>query len=287
MVVERIYNSKEFFKINGFGKQIENESIIDYYIDAILSLVDTEKIRSKKFTLTIDAGNGAQANVAPLLARKLGCKVVVINGNIDGDFPGRGPEPTKDNLQMLSNMVKCTLSDVGVAYDGDGDRSIFSDERGIIYGGDRIGAILVKHLLKIKRIDTDVVCPINSSLMISLLAIEAGSKVIYTKVGSVEVSREMVQRGALIGLEENGGFMYGKLNEVRDGTMTTALILDMLASSNRTLSQLLTTLPKMIQFKSKFNCPTRQIAEDIVNVCLKHGFPLKTETYDGAKIWIA
>ncbi len=286
LLVEGIYNSKEFFKINGFGNLIENETIIDYYINAILSLVDSEKIRSKKLTLTIDAGNGAQANVAPLLARKLGCKVIVINGNIDGDFPGRGPEPTKDNLQMLSNMVKCTLSDVGVAYDGDGDRSIFSDERGIIHGGDRIGALLVKHLLKTKRIKTDVVCPVNSSLMISALAREAGSKVIYTKVGSVEVSREMVRQGSLIGLEENGGFMYGKLNQVRDGTMTTALILDMLASSNQTLSELLSTLPKMIQFKTKFKCPTRQIAEDIVKVCLKHGSPLKTETYDGAKIWI-
>ena len=207
MVVEGIYNSKEFFKINGVGKQITNETITDYYIDAILSLIDIEKIRSKKFTITIDAGNGAQANIAPLLARKLGCRVIVINGNIDGDFPGRGPEPTKENLQMLSNMVKCTASDVGVTYDGDGDRSIFSDEEGTIYGGDRVGALLVRYLLNMKHIDTDVVCPINSSLMISLLAREAGFKVIHTKVGSVEVSREMVQRGALIGLEENGGFM--------------------------------------------------------------------------------
>ena len=68
--------------------------------------------------------------------------------------------------------------------------------------------------------------------------------------------------------------------------MTTALILDMLASSNQTLSQLLSTLPKMIQFKSKFYCPTSQIAEKIVDVCLKHGSPRKTETQDGAKIWI-
>src|SRR6476659_2960224 len=64
LVVEGIYNSKEFFKINGFGNLVENETIIDYYIDAILSLVDSEKIRTKKFTLTIDAGNGAQVNVA-------------------------------------------------------------------------------------------------------------------------------------------------------------------------------------------------------------------------------
>ena len=69
-----------------------------------------------------------------------------------------------------------------------------------------------------------------------VVAEQESSKVIYTKVGSVEVSREMVKRKYLIGLEENGGFMYGKLNEVRDGAMTTALVLDMMAASKNNKS---------------------------------------------------
>ena len=72
----------------------------------------------------MDLGNGAQARVAPILLNKLGCKVITINGNIDGDFPGRGSEPTPENLKMLSNMVKDLEADFGVAYDGDGDRSL-------------------------------------------------------------------------------------------------------------------------------------------------------------------
>jgi phosphomannomutase/phosphoglucomutase len=99
-------------------------------------------------------------------------------------------------------------------------------------------------------------------------------------------SREMVKRKSIIGLEENGGFMYGKLNEVRDGVMTTALVLDMLALTEQTLSHLVSSLPATFQYKSKFNCPTKQIAEDIVSVCLTHGNPQKVETLDGAKIWI-
>jgi phosphomannomutase/phosphoglucomutase len=96
----------------------------------------------------------------------------------------------------------------------------------------------------------------------------------------------MVLRKSYIGLEENGGFMYGKLNEVRDGIMTTALLLDMLASSKERFSQLISSLPKIFQYKSKFRCPTKQIADEIVNACLKHGSPQKVETLDGAKIWI-
>jgi phosphomannomutase / phosphoglucomutase len=284
--VEDIYYSKKFTKVNGLGLNFINDTVIDSYTGAVFSLVNVEKIRARKFIVAVDTGNGAQAVVAPILMKKLGCKVITINGNIDGDFPGRGSEPTPENLEVLSSMAKVTKADFGVAYDGDGDRSIFCDEKGTIHWGDKTGSLVTKHLLKTRHKGAEIVCPINTTMALSLIAQEEGSKVIHTKVGSVEVSRQMVKRKSLIGLEENGGFMYGKLNEVRDGAMMTALVLDMLASSNQTLSQMISSLPKVFQYKSKFKCPTKQIANDIVNTCLMHGSPQKVETIDGAKIWI-
>jgi phosphomannomutase/phosphoglucomutase len=284
--VEDIYYSKKFTKVNGLGLDFINDTVIDSYIEAVVSLVNVEKIRARRFTVVVDTGNGVQAVVAPILMKKLGCKVITINGNIDGDFPGRGSEPTPENLGILSSMAKVTKADFGVAYDGDGDRSIFCDEKGTVHWGDKTGSLVAKHLLKTRHKGAEIVCPINTSMVLSLIAQEEGSKVIHTKVGSVEVSRQMVRHKSLIGLEENGGFMYGKLNEVRDGAMMTALVLDMLASSNQTLSQMISALPKIFQYKSKFKCPTKQIANDIVNTCLTHGSPQKVETIDGAKIWI-
>ena len=284
--VEDIYYSKKFTKVNGLGLDFINDTVIDSYIEAVVSLVNVEKIRARRFTVVVDTGNGVQAVVAPILMKQLGCKVITINGNIDGDFPGRGSEPTPENLGILSSMAKVTKADFGVAYDGDGDRSIFCDEKGTVHWGDKTGSLVAKHLLKTRHKGAEIVCPINTSMVLSLIAQEEGSKVIHTKVGSVEVSRQMVRHKSLIGLEENGGFMYGKLNEVRDGAMMTALVLDMLASSNQTLSQMISALPKIFQYKSKFKCPTKQIANDIVNTCLTHGSPQKVETIDGAKIWI-
>src|ERR671934_285268 len=228
--VEDIYYSKKFTKVNGLGLNFINDTVIDSYIRAVFSLVNVEKIRARKFTVAVDTGNGAQAVVAPILMKKLGCKVITINGNIDGDFPGRGSEPTPENLEVLSSMAKVTKADFGVAYDGDGDRSIFCDEKGTVHWGDKTGSLVAKHLLKTRHKGAEIVCPINTTMALSLIAQEEGSKVIHTKVGSVEVSRQMVKRKSLIGLEENGGFMYGKLNEVRDGAMMTALMLDMLAA---------------------------------------------------------
>lgn len=287
--VEDVYYSKRFSKIDGFGRDFTNETIIDSYIEAVLSLVNVEKIRQRKFTVAMDIGNGAQARVAPVLLNKLGCKLITINGNIDGDFPGRGSEPTTENLKTLSSMVKNSEADFGVAYDGDGDRSLFCDEEGKVHWGDMIGTAIVRYLLKTKHRGAEVVCPINTTMALSLVAKEADSKVIHTKVGSVEVSREMLRRKSFIGLEDNGGFMYGKLNEVRDGAMTTALVLEMLSSSNKeeqTLSHTISLLPKIFQYKTKFRCPTKQIANTIVTMCIEHGSPKKIETLDGAKIWI-
>ena len=284
--VEDIYYSKRFIRIDGTGRDYIDYNIVSKYIEALLALIDVDRIRQRKFTVVMDTGNGAQAVVAPLVARKLGCKVIVINGQIDGDFPGRGSEPTPDNLEVLSEAVKSARADFGVAYDGDGDRSIFCDNNGMIYMGDKTGALLVKHLLSQKHKGSEVVCPINTSMILSIVAEQAGSKIINTKVGSVEVSREMVKRSCLLGLEENGGFMYGPLNEVRDGAMATALVLDMIAASGKSLSEQIAQLPQTFQYKTKFTCASREVVDRIIKICSEHGSPKKVETLDGAKIWI-
>ena len=284
--VEDIYYSKRFAKIDGTGRDSVDDSIVSRYVDAVLALVDSDRIRQRKFTIAMDTGNGVQAIVAPVVAKKLGCKVIVVNGNVDGEFPARGSEPTPDNLGLLAQTVRSAGADFGVAYDGDGDRSIFCDDNGAIYMGDKTGALLVRHLLVGRHRGAEVVCPVNTSVILSKVAEQAGSKIVHTKVGSVEVSREMVRRRSPLGLEENGGFMYGALNEVRDGVMATALVLDMLAASGSKFSQHIAQLPQTFQHKSKFACPSSEVVDRVVQACIDHGSPRKVETLDGAKIWI-
>ncbi len=290
--VEKIFYNRQFSKIDQTNKTLVDQNIINEYIDKVLSLIDVEKIKSRAFKVVMDLGNGVQALVAPYLLKKLGCQVFTINSNIDGDFPGRGPEPTVDNLSSLSNMVRDVHADFGVAYDGDGDRSLFCDEKGIIHPGDKTAAVLVKYLINSKHNGAEIICPINTTLNVQLVADEGNSNIVYTKVGSVEVSREMIKRNALIGLEENGGFMYGKLNQVRDGAMTTGLVLDMLANfsaankSTTQFSDIIGSLKKIAQFKTKFKCSSKEVANKIITKCLEHGSPNKIEKLDGAKIWI-
>ena len=262
------------------GSTKNDSNIIQKYIDGIKSQIDISAIKSRKFKTVLDLGNGAQSVTAIKLCEQLGCEVITINEQIDGSFPGRGSEPTPNNLQELSEAVKKNKADLGIAFDGDGDRSIFCDNDGKILSGDKSALLLANYLLN-KNPNSKVVTCINSSNLIDEIVSQTNSTLIRTKVGSVEVSRKMVSENALLGFEENGGFMYGKHNHVRDGGMALALALELLSCSNNTLSEELGLLPPSFTTKEKISC-SKEDADRIISKLLDE-FP-DSDTTDGIKI---
>jgi phosphomannomutase/phosphoglucomutase len=279
--IEDIYFGKKWIRaIKRLGKTGQERRIIDTYIAGITSHIDSKKIRQKKFKIVLDLGNGAQAMAAPKLCAELGCQTFLINQRIDGRFPGRGSEPTPQNLQKLSKTVVGKKADLGVAFDGDGDRSLFCDENGTILSGDRSALLLANYILQ-KNPHSKIVTCLNSSSLTEEIAQKTKAKVIRTKVGSVEVSRRMVPENALLGFEENGGFMYGRHNAVRDGCMTLGLLLDLLAKSGRTVTGELRLIPKSYTTKDKVKC-TRQQAKKLIESLKKEH--RNYDTTDGIKI---
>ena len=282
-VIEDIYFNKKWQNSpQKWGTTDEEDRAIQVYLVGIKSKVNTEKIISKKLKIVLDLGNGAQAVAAPKFCKELECEVFTINENIDGTFPGRGSEPTPENLNELSQAVLNNKADLGVAFDGDGDRSLFCDNKGEILTGDKSALLLSKYILE-KNPNSTVVTCLNSSSTIEALTANSNSKVVRTKVGSVEVSRKMVTINALIGFEENGGFMYGKHNQVRDGLMTLALVLDLLASSEKTVSEEIEALPPSFTTKDKISCSEDE-AKKIIDT-LKQENP-NADTTEGIKILI-
>lgn len=281
LIIEDIFLQKRWAPSPaGAGTTGQDRGVIPAYVKAVASQVSSEKIRSKNIKVVLDLGNGAQAVSAPMLSEALGCRAVLLNQEIDGMFPGRGSEPTPQNLSGLSDAVLQSGADLGIAFDGDGDRSIFCDDTGTVLTGDRSALLLSRHLL-MKNPGSRVVTCINSGSAIEALAGRYDSKVIRTKVGSVEVSRRMVSEGALIGFEENGGFMFGRHNQVRDGAMTLALMLDLLADSGKALSELVSGLPESFTTKDKIPCSPGQ--SDRLIERLAREFP-DADTTDGIKI---
>ena len=281
LIIEDIYFEKKWIQNTaGWGKTEKDDSVIRTYLDGVKSQVDSNRIKSKRFKVALDLGNGAQVVTAPKLCEELGCEVFLVNEKIDGTFPGRGSEPTPENLQKLSDVVKKSGVTLGVAFDGDGDRSIFCDNNGKILTGDKSALLLCKFILE-KNPKSKIITCLNSGSNIESIAKESDSQVIRTRVGSVEVSRKMIPINGLIGFEENGGFMYGPHNQVRDGAMTLALVLDLLSKSDKTLSELVSELPSSFTTKDKIKC-SKDEAQKII-LALKEENP-DADTTDGIKI---
>ncbi|MDG6922390.1 MAG: phosphoglucosamine mutase [Nitrososphaerota archaeon] len=287
VIVEEIYSDKKYSRADWqtVGKLGKETRIVENYISGIMSRVEVPRISERRFTIVLDIGNGAQAVSAPYLCERLGCKVITINGQADGNFPGRGPEPVPALLKDLSNAVSSYRAHLGVAYDGDGDRSLFCDENGTIYWGDRTGSMLIDHLLS-KHPGASVATTVSTSSLVGVVASGHGSNVIWTTVGSVDVSRAMINNSAPLGLEENGGFFYGPHIPVRDGAMTTALVLEALAFKGESFSKAISKLKTFYQKKSKFDCPNEKkkpVMSILEQESSKEG---KIDRTDGLKIWI-
>ncbi len=283
--IENIYfdNKIVFASWDKLGIKRELVGINDEYIQAIKTHVDTTKIASKHFHVVVDAANSVGGLTAPPLLRELGCKVTSINANIDGTFPGRLPEPRPESLGDLAATVKAIGADMGVAFDGDADRSIFVDRNGAIYWGDKTFAIIVKQYL-IKNPNAKIVTPVSSSTLIKDTVEAYKGELVWTKVGSVTVSQKMKELDAELGGEENGGVFYGPHQAVRDGAMTTALLLDIMAETGQSLGELVAEQPQYFLEKGKIECPDEKkpvLLEKIREQVKGENI----STIDGVKIW--
>ena len=283
--IEKIFFNRKFAlaEWNSLGGIYEASGVIEAYIEAVKKHVDTAAIREKRFKVVVDAGNGVGSLTLPRLLREIGCRVLTLNANVDGTFPGRLPEPRPENLGELASVVKSVGADLGVATDGDADRAIFVDDRGEIHWGDRSFALIERYFLMEHPKET-IVTPVSSSQLIKDVADEFDGKVVWTKVGSITVARTMIKVKAKLGGEENGGVFYAPHQPVRDSAMTTALILDIMAKTGGKLSELLEKLPKYYIEKGKVPCP-HELKEKVLRELVGKLKNMKIDTIDGVKIW--
>lgn len=240
--------------------------------------------RQTNLKVLVDAANGVSVLATPTIIEKLGGTVSIVNGKIDGRFPGRMPEPTPGHLRKTSKILSSLHLDFGVAHDGDGDRAVFLDEHGSVCWGDHTFALIVKDFLG-NYPGQKIVTPISSSMIIEEIAERYGGEVVYTPVGSVHVSNLMLKIRAKLGGEENGGIFYAPHVAARDGGITTAMIYRILAETRKPLSSLISQLPKSYIVKDKMPCPDSikaEVTRAIRNLPRKGKFL----DIDGIKVWV-
>ena len=255
------------------------------YVTAIAAQVDAAAIRARHPTVVLDCGNGASCVTSPALLRRLGCRVITLNAQADGTFPGHLSEPTPANLDDLAHAVPALGADLGIAHDGDADRAVFIDRTGRYVPGEEILTLMARDAVEHGHGGV-VVTPVSTSQSVEDAVRPLGGEVVYTRIGSPSVTREMQVRHAVFGGEENGGLIYPRHQLARDGAMSAAAVLDLLARRGAALADLLAELPRYTLVKEKVTCPVELREKVLAHVTA--AFEKQSDrviTIDGVKVY--
>jgi len=252
-----VYRSadKETFKLKTWekvGQDSYDPNANVRHIEAILKLpyLDIPKIQKRKFKVVVDCVNGAGGLIIPQLLQKLGCEMIVINGEAHGRF-AHNPEPLPEHLTELITKVKVSKADVGFAVDPDVDRCAIVDNTGLAIGEEYTLAAAVKFVLS-KKLGA-VVVNMSTSRASEDIAKYYNCPFIRTKVGEINVAEEMAKSEAVVGGEGNGGIILPELHLGRDAPLAVALTLQHLAEMNKTMHDMYLSLPQYKMVKRKIN----------------------------------
>tara|TARA_B100000519_G_scaffold74743_1_gene64269 strand:- start:566 stop:1879 length:1314 start_codon:yes stop_codon:yes gene_type:complete len=231
------------------------------HIEKVLAAkcIDADNIRKKKFKVVIDAVNGAGSFILPMLCEQLGCEVVTMNCNGDGNFT-REAEPLAENLNELEQKVLSDRADIGFATDPDGDRLSIVSNKGKAIGEEYTLVLAVKNFINSQ--ESMVVTNLSTSMMLDNIA----NKTIRTKIGEAHVVKKMNELNIAIGGEGNGGVILKEVHLGRDSLVAISMILNLLSSSGKSINDEITNIPKYLMIKDKIHIDSKIDFDSLENI---------------------
>ena len=207
----------------------------------------------RKWKVLVDPGCGATYSLAPIVLKAVGCEVAAINAQPDGFFPARSSEPNVESLKPLASVVRKLGVDGGFAFDGDGDRVAFIDEKGDFVDFDRALAAYAAYVVK-RRGGGVVATNVEASMCVEKMVEKQGGKVVRTRVGDVYVSEAIRKHDAIFGGEPCGAWIHPQVHYCPDGILSSVLLLKALEDEDKKLSQFTAETPKYPTLRTNIPC---------------------------------
>ena len=225
-------------------RNVPGKKIIKQYVDFLISLMPQNSLKNK--TIAIDCANGASYKIAPEVCKKLSAKVIVINN-----------KPTGKNINLncgalhpeqVAEVVKKEKAFCGFAFDGDADRVISVDDKGIIRDGDFFLGVVAKYLKDNNKLKNNtLVTTVMANLGLLKATKQIKVNVVTSKVGDRYVYENLKKYKAIIGGEQSGHIIFKQLLDTGDGIVSALQLLNILVKENKTLSQMCSWIKKYPQ----------------------------------------
>lgn len=232
--IRDIATSEQFKPAANTPGSLTRRDITDDWVNHCLTFISD----IKPYHIAIDAGNGMAGAILPHLLPKLPLRVEQMYFELDGTFPNHEPNPTKpENLQDLIKKIKDEHLDFGIAFDGDGDRAGFVDDRGRVVLGSDVASIVAHYYLK-KYPHSKIVHEVRTSRATKELIKKWGGEPVLTKAGRVYIGAKLREVGAVFGAETTGHLFFKENFDADSGLIAALVLVQALSDSGKKLSEL-------------------------------------------------
>lgn len=258
----------------------------EQHVRHVLAHINVEVIKNSGLKVVIDPDCGAGAVIDPVFISEIGLdNTSIIHSEPSAEFP-RGTEPTPENLKILGKTVKGSGADVGFAQDPDADRLAIVDAEGIPIGEEYTLAFAVDYILSKQTENKNLVIATNlsTSRMMDDVAKKHGAKLIRTKIGEMYVADALSEEDGIIGGEGNGGVIWPTVSFGRDSIAGMAIILEYMATTGKSIRQLVDELPKYEAVKDKKEVESREEVEAILAKVKEVYADYEIDLTDGVKV---
>jgi len=227
--------------------QAEEFLIFDRYIDRILRDVDMQALEKARLKVAWDSGNGSSGEAVAAVIKRLPGEHILLNGEIDGTFPNHHPDPTvEENLEQLKGEIAQKKLDLGVAFDGDGDRIGAVDHKGRVVWGDQLLAILAPEVLQ-DHPGATIIADVKASQVLFDHIAKIGGKPLMWKTGHSLVKSKMAETGSPLAGEMSGHIFFKHKYYGFDDALYVALrLLNVVARAEGGLADLKDQLPEVV-----------------------------------------
>jgi mannose-1-phosphate guanylyltransferase / phosphomannomutase len=284
--VENLYFREDFRRVYlddlGSIEVLENSNVTNLYLEALMKVVDKQLVQQRRFRLVIDYANGSATQLLPNILNRMGCELIVLNANMEEARFSRTPEELDKDIQRLATITASLDNDMGIRIDPGGERIWVVDDRGRILDNMKMLVVMTSLLLR-KHPKGSVAAPVSAPGALQHIAKRYEGNIIYTKVLAHALMSAANREGVVLVGDGAGGFVFPVLQPAFDGLLAIVKLLELLATFDMRLSNVVDDLPTYYMSRTMVNCPWESKGK-VMRILNEQYRERRSKPIDGIKI---
>jgi mannose-1-phosphate guanylyltransferase/phosphomannomutase len=284
--IENLYFREDFRRVYlddlGAIEVLENKDVVNPYLEGLLNVIDVPLIKQRKYRLVVDYANGSASHILQSILNRLDCEVIVLNGNPETEQVSRSLEEVEKDLQRLATITATLNMDLGIRIDPGGERIWAVDNQGRILDGMKMLATMTSLMLR-KHRNGVVAAPVTAPSALQHIAKHYDGQILHTKVLAHAMMSAASREGVVLVGDGAGGYVFPELHPAFDGMLASVKLLELLATYQMNLSEVVNDLPAYYMSRTTVNCPWEHKGK-VMRILSEQYRERRAKPIDGIKI---